>query len=95
MLTLLQMSLKIFTDNVIILAIENCLITELPNILEPNMVNSMSDDEIRELVSELPEVTEERKNLEKALASLNEGLKECRRHHVPKPAGRLKPLKVS
>ena len=74
------MSLKTFTDNIIILAIENCLICELPSILEPNMVNTLTDDEIKELVSERPEVTEEREHLRKGLAALTKGLSACRRH---------------
>ncbi|KAB5577910.1 P-loop containing nucleoside triphosphate hydrolase protein [Coniochaeta sp. 2T2.1] len=75
-----DMSLKIFTDNIIILAIENCLVCELPNILEPNMVNTLTDEKIKELVSERPEVTEEREQLKKGLAALKEGLLACRRH---------------
>lgn len=81
------MSLKIFTDNIIILAIENCLICELPSILEPNMVNSMNDDQIKELVAERTEVTEERARLQKELTALQEGLKACRRHRVLEPTG--------
>jgi hypothetical protein len=81
------MSLKIFTDNIIILAVENCLICELPSILEPNMVNHMDDDQIKELVAERPEVTEERERLQKALNALKEGLKACRRHRVLEPTG--------
>jgi hypothetical protein len=83
------MSLKIFTDNVIILAIENCLICEIPNILEANMVNHLGDDQIRELVAERREVTEEREQLEKSLGSLHEGLRACRRHRVMDSTGKI------
>ncbi|OIW28338.1 hypothetical protein CONLIGDRAFT_644532 [Coniochaeta ligniaria NRRL 30616] len=82
-----EMSLRIFTDNIIILAIENCLICELPSILEPNMVNGMADTQVKELVAERPEVTEERERLEKTLTSLREGLRACRRHRVIEPTG--------
>ena len=84
------MSLKVFVDNIIILAIENCLICELPSILEPNRVNNMTDDTIKELVAESDEVTEERRRLQKALTSLNEGLKACRRHRIREPTGGIR-----
>lgn len=85
-LTSPQTSLKTFVDNIIILAIENCLICELPSILEPNKVNGMTDDQIKELVAESDEVIEERSRVQKALTSLNEGLKACRRHRIREPS---------
>jgi GTP-binding protein EngB required for normal cell division len=83
-----QMSRKIFIDNIIILAIENCLICQLPSILEPNKVNMMTDDKIRELVAESDDVADERKRLQKSLHSLNEGIKACRRHRIREPTGK-------
>lgn len=82
-----KMSLRVFSDNVIILAVENCLIRQLPSILEPAMVVAMSDQEISELVAEDPDITKRRERLAKELVSLQEGLKTCLRRRVAEPRG--------
>jgi hypothetical protein len=81
------MSLKVFTDNVIILAIENCLIRRLPSILEPSMVIAMDDKQISDLVAEDPAITKKRERLAKELVSLREGLKTCQKRRVMAPKG--------
>lgn len=84
-----KMSLKVFTDNVIILAVENCLIRQLPSILEPAMVIAMDDQKISELVAEDPDITKRRERLAKELAALQEGLRTCQKRRVAEPGGTL------
>ncbi|KAJ9139231.1 Interferon-induced GTP-binding protein MxB [Coniochaeta hoffmannii] len=50
-----DMSLKTYIDNVVILAVENCLIAELPSVLDPKVVEAVEDAKIAHLVPELPE----------------------------------------
>lgn len=74
------MALRTFTDNVIILAIENCLIQEVPSIFTTEMVNQMDDVELDRLASESEDVREERAQLQKEHDALKEGLKSCNRY---------------
>ncbi|KAK8053611.1 hypothetical protein PG996_012912 [Apiospora saccharicola] len=78
--TYYEMALRTFTDNVIILAIENCLIQELPSIFTTEMVNQMDDTELDRLASESEDVKEERAQLQKEHDALKGGLKSCNRY---------------
>ncbi|KAK8867434.1 P-loop containing nucleoside triphosphate hydrolase protein [Apiospora arundinis] len=69
-----EMALRTFTDNVIILAIENCLIQEIPLIFTTQMVNQMELDELERFAAEPCEVKEERAQLQKDHDDLKEGL---------------------
>ncbi|KAI1764092.1 P-loop containing nucleoside triphosphate hydrolase protein [Hypoxylon sp. FL1150] len=75
--TYYEMSLRTFTDNVIVLAIENVLIKDLPSIFTTERVNQMEDEELERLASESPEVQMDRQELEKELDDLKKGLKIC------------------
>ncbi|KAK8029433.1 hypothetical protein PG993_010724 [Apiospora rasikravindrae] len=75
-----SMALRTFTDNVIVLAVENCLIEELPSIFTTDMVNQMDDAELNRLASESEEVREERAQLQKEHDALKEGLRSCNRY---------------
>lgn len=74
------MSLSTFTDNVLILAIENCLIRKIPEMFQSTMVNSMDDEMLARLGSETRSVREEREILQQDLEILGGGLTECRRY---------------
>ncbi|KAI1209457.1 P-loop containing nucleoside triphosphate hydrolase protein [Annulohypoxylon truncatum] len=75
--TYYQMSLRTFTDNMIVLAIENCLIRDLPSIFTSEKVNQMEDNELERLASESPEIKLERKELQEEYDALMKGLQIC------------------
>ncbi|EWZ81433.1 hypothetical protein NW765_012765 [Fusarium oxysporum] len=79
-----ESSRRTFTENVINLAIESCLVCELPNILTPSMVYGMSNERLQELVSESEETICRRKALEEEIEVLRKGLAVCRRYQ-PRP----------
>ncbi|UKZ61144.1 uncharacterized protein TrAtP1_002415 [Trichoderma atroviride] len=79
MLTHYEASLKTFTDNVIHLVIENCLVSNLPDIFSTKIVTQMSDDTLRQVAEESPKVREERTKLEDEIEKLRLGLQECQR----------------
>ncbi|OHW99984.1 dynamin family protein [Colletotrichum incanum] len=55
MQTFYDMALRTFTDNLVNLVIESCLIRELPSILTPRDVNLMSEARLAELAAESEE----------------------------------------
>ncbi|KAF6514656.1 hypothetical protein HZS61_005790 [Fusarium oxysporum f. sp. conglutinans] len=71
-----ESSRRTFTENVINLAIESCLVCELPNILTPSMVHGMSNERLQELVAESEETICRRKALEDEIEVLRKGLAE-------------------
>jgi hypothetical protein len=74
------MSRRTFTDNVINLAIESCLICHIPDILTPTMVDSMDKERLSELAAESEEITTRRGNLQEEVDILRQGLAQCRRY---------------
>ncbi|KAK4459529.1 P-loop containing nucleoside triphosphate hydrolase protein [Cladorrhinum samala] len=72
-------TLRMFADNVAILAVENCLIRDIPRILTPEAVAGMTDEEVERIAAESKEVRDERNDLESRLAKLQEGLHACQR----------------
>ncbi|EHK42564.1 hypothetical protein TRIATDRAFT_162166, partial [Trichoderma atroviride IMI 206040] len=91
MLTHYEASLKTFTDNVIHLVIENCLVSNLPDIFSTKIVTQMSDDTLRQVAEESPKVREERTKLEDEIEKLRLGLQECQRSR-PRNFSALKPV---
>ncbi|KAI1073392.1 P-loop containing nucleoside triphosphate hydrolase protein [Whalleya microplaca] len=75
--TYYEMSLRTFTDNVIVLAVENCLIRDLPSIFTTDKVNQMEDNELERLASESPEIQIERREVQAEYDALKKGLKLC------------------
>jgi len=80
MLVYYEMSRRTFTDNVINLAIESCLICHIPDILTPTMVDSMDKERLSELAAESEEITTRRGNLQEEVDILRQGLAQCRRY---------------
>ena len=74
------MSLRTFTENVMILAVENCLIRRIPDIFEITMVTHMDDEKLASLASETRAVRDEREMLQRDVEVLERGLGECKRH---------------
>ncbi|KAK0716377.1 hypothetical protein B0H67DRAFT_261912 [Lasiosphaeris hirsuta] len=75
-----DMSLRVFTDNVITLALENCLISDIPNILCPENVYDMADEKVVTLAAESKQIRKEREELQTQLEKLRMGLTACREY---------------
>lgn len=75
-----KLSLRTFTENVRILAAENCLISVIPDILTPDMVNKMDDEQLMALAAESEDIRVEREHLREQLEVLKQGLEKCRRY---------------
>ncbi|KAH8203363.1 hypothetical protein TruAng_002458 [Truncatella angustata] len=76
-MTHFQISLGTFAQNVVNLAVENCLISDLPNILTPSMVIEMSDERLKMLASESEDIQAERYTLQHEVNILISGLRKC------------------
>lgn len=81
------MSLSTFVDNVKLLAIEDCLINDIPNTLTPEMVLDMSDDMVQRIATESPQVERSREDLRRRLDKLQEGLEICQKHRPRQSVG--------
>ncbi|KAI1873115.1 uncharacterized protein JN550_003368 [Neoarthrinium moseri] len=76
-MTHFQISLGTFAHNMVNLAVENCLISDLQNILTPSMVMQMSNERLEMLASESEAVQAERYTLQHEVNILTSGLREC------------------
>ncbi|SPO06203.1 related to interferon-regulated resistance GTP-binding protein [Cephalotrichum gorgonifer] len=79
-----EMSCRTFSENVVNLAVESCLVRHVEGMLTPKKVNLMDDESLRDLAAESPDITFEREMLEAQVSKLKDGLKMCQRH---KPRG--------
>ncbi|RYC63859.1 hypothetical protein CHU98_g2351 [Xylaria longipes] len=78
-MTHFQISLQTFAQNVVNLAVENYLISDLHNILTPRTVFRMSEERLKELASESEEVLSKRQALQDEIDMLRSGLRICQR----------------
>ena len=76
------MCLETFTENVISLAVESCLVRQLEHILTPDMVRRMNDDDLKELVCS-PTLRSMQAQLTRKILKLEKALDVCR-EHLPK-----------
>ncbi|POS69539.1 dynamin family protein [Diaporthe helianthi] len=90
MQTFYDMALRTFTDNLINLGIESCLIQDLPNIFTPRLVNDMKIEQLHELAAESEEVRHYRSQLQGEIKLLKQGLEQCRRYR-PRETARGEP----
>ena len=74
------MSLRTFTDNIINLAVESCLICHLPSILTPVDVDAMPEEKLSELAGEPEDAKSRRKQLQEEMEALRHGLAKCRQY---------------
>lgn len=74
------MSRRTFTDNIINLAIESCLVCGIPDILTPTKVDRMSSERLRELAAESEDAESRREHLQEEIDVLRQGLEQCRRY---------------
>ncbi|KAK0639403.1 P-loop containing nucleoside triphosphate hydrolase protein [Cercophora newfieldiana] len=92
-----EVSWRNFTQNIVVLAIENELVSELPKILNAGKFAGMSDDAILDIAAESKQVRQIRAKLMNDLEKLREGIALCeahsRRKRAPSPtAPETKPV---
>lgn len=75
-----QVALKVLIDNVASLAIENCLMEGLSEILSPANIMDMDDDLITAVAAEPEEAQIERQLLTEKLKVLEAGMQTCKRY---------------
>jgi len=81
------MSSRAFIENVINLAVESCLVRDIPAILTPKRVDQMDSETLKELASESEDVHAERTQLQRQVNILREGLRRCQQHKRREHAG--------
>lgn len=83
------MSLRTFAENVVNLAVENCLISDLSTIFTPLTVVRMDQERLIELASESDFVQAERLELQHEANILRGGLEKCQRSRLHERTGRF------
>ncbi|KAK4455101.1 P-loop containing nucleoside triphosphate hydrolase protein [Podospora aff. communis PSN243] len=81
-----EISRRTFIENVVILAIENELVCEIPKILAAGKFAGMDDDAILELAAESPHIQQIRAKLVDELERLRQGIALCEAHSRRKRA---------
>jgi 20S proteasome alpha/beta subunit len=74
-----QLALRIFTENVVILAVENQLVSEIPQLFTTEKIVGMDDATVEALAAESPDIQEKRRKLQRQLDQLNKGVQLCRK----------------
>jgi hypothetical protein len=83
-----QSAISIFINNIAVLAVENCLIKNLPAIFSPTLTADMDDEQLRAIASESEEIRSERASLEQKLSVLESG-KHVLFEHMGKTSDRI------
>ena len=71
--------MKTFVDEVSTLAVELCLVQRLPSILSPEVICSLTDDEVRAIAGESDDIAEERAQATEKLSVLQRALEDLTR----------------
>lgn len=82
-----QIALNTLLDNVATLAIERCLLSDLPDLISPNHITELSDEQLLALGSEPPQAREDRARAIAQAEALTAVIKVCKRHAGENPAG--------
>lgn len=83
-----QMSRSTFIENIINLAVENCLVCDISSIMTPLGVSQMTEETLRALASESDEILSKREVLGEQTRLLREGLQICQQHRRRVLAGK-------
>ncbi|CEJ93631.1 hypothetical protein VHEMI09208 [[Torrubiella] hemipterigena] len=86
-----EMSRRTYTDNIINLAVERCLVYDLPNLFSPLKVGQLTDEKIMELAAESQDAQAQRAQLTQEVATLRKGLEKCRRWRPRSDPGQPQP----
>ena len=85
------MSLGTFAQNVVNLAVESCLISDLHTILAPSAVIRMSEQRLKQLASESEDVQLERQSYQHQVDILLSGLQKCQQFRPHERTGKFPP----
>ncbi|KAK4096462.1 hypothetical protein N658DRAFT_519189 [Parathielavia hyrcaniae] len=85
MLAYYRMSMNTFVHNVVNLAVEGCLVWDIPTIFTPKTVAEMSTARLVDLASESEELRAIRRRLQDEVAALREALQVCKEHKPREP----------
>ncbi|KJZ73242.1 hypothetical protein HIM_07439 [Hirsutella minnesotensis 3608] len=78
--TYYELCRQTFTENVLNLVVESCLVRDIPNILTPTEVGLMSAERLNELAAESEDAQSRREQLGTEIDILRQGLEQCRRY---------------
>ena len=81
--------MKVLVDNFSVLAVEKCLLRDLADILSPDIVSKLSDDEVNALAAESETSMLERRRATDDLTTLQEGLTVLNRFSRSSGVGKL------
>ena len=84
-----QVAMKVLVDNFSVLAVEKCLLHDLADILSPDTIIKLSDDEVAALAAETETSLRERQRAMEEVATLQEGLTVLSRFGQFRGAGKL------
>ncbi|KAI8939863.1 hypothetical protein NX059_003597 [Plenodomus lindquistii] len=85
MQTYYKRAIAVFTNNVAILAIENCLIKDLTAIFSPSLIMGLDDEQVQAIAAESDEMRQERTELAKKLDVLSSGARILHEHMAMTP----------
>lgn len=81
--------MKVFVDNFSVLAVEKCMLSDLPHILSPDIIMKLNDDTISAIAAESENSMVERQRATEKVKTLQEGLVTLNRLSRPRNAGKL------
>lgn len=79
--------MKVLVDNFSVLAVEQCMLNDLANILSPDVVMKLKDDSVRAIAAESEDSVLERQRTTETLNTLQDGLLILNRFSRPRSAG--------
>ncbi|KAH7123533.1 dynamin-1 [Dendryphion nanum] len=85
MQTYYKSAISVFINNVAILGVESCLMSNLTSIFSPSLVSSMSDEQLNLIASESSEIVSNRALLNRKLNALTKGKALLRSHVLTAP----------
>lgn len=74
-----NVALENFIDNTVTLAVENCILANLPALFSAETVSKMNDEELRRLGSETSDASQNRRSVQARLDVLERSLETCRK----------------
>jgi hypothetical protein len=77
---LTQFTLQTFTENVITLVVDNCLISHMPDIITLDRVLELNDEDLEMFVTETEEMKQRRTDIKIERFELKEALSACQKH---------------